>query len=1096
MTDCNINDSTYIAHEMQIYMMDQEDKIYDKIMEKVSDKPIFRFCDGPPFVSSNTLHFGHILVSFIKDSMLRYLYANGNKCLNKMGFDCHGLPMEMVAYKELGLRTNSDVYNMGIDKFNEFCKNKVNEYVHSWYPIFTRISRLTDDKNRYTTMDKEFMESVWWIFNELWNKKLVSCEYEIMPYSIPCGTPLSNFEAGSAYKDIDTVSAYVLFPLKNDMNIKLVAWTTTPWTLPSNVALCVNPNAKYMLITDNKNNKYIIAENCIKGSKIKYETTSFYAYGKDLDGIEYIPPYEYIKRDKYRVITGDFVITEIENKENKEINIDGEHDTQASLGMGTGIVHIAPCYGKDDMDISLKTGIITLNEIEQCCTINDEGKYTDKVIKYVGINIHDANPLIIKELQENNRILRTQKMRHSYPHCPRTDTPLIYKAIKGYFIDVPQIGSELLANNDKVNWVPSHVGEKRFRNWIKTPKKWGVSRSRFFGTPIPIWQNQDGTERYCFGSISELVSACEPYNDKTKIDKLRKDIHLENIQDIIIMSKDGKTEMRHCGLVFDCWFESGAVPLAQYHYPFENKDCVDDRINEGYLVDFIAEGIDQTRGWFYTLMVLSTALFNKPAFKTVICSGLILAEDGRKFSKRYGNFKDPVEVINKYGADVIRLYLLSSSAVRAEPLLFSVPQIEQTKQKIIPWINGVKVYIEHKINYTKMGNIFDANAYLRTHNITDKWIMSRTRTLINEVSDKMKAYNIDNAVRTALGFIDEITNWYIKFNRDRLKGKNGKEEWMLSLSVLHNVHLNYIKLMLPFTPFLCEHLYGYLKDDSNKLIQLCEYPTGAEFEMDINMENEFRQMQNVVILIRKLRTKTKNFSSIRVPLKSATVIHYDSRFLDSIRKIEPLIKEELNILQFEYKLEQDYVSFKIIPNQKTLGQKYKGDANKIKQGMLKLTVAQLEDIYNGKTEINIDNNLITAEYYTVEKIIQFDKDSDEQITETDNGLTITINTIYDNEIEILYIMRMYFNHVQNMRKNAGLRPWDIIKLYMKETDNKLCEIIKNNKENCEIKLKTKLNLYDNQEIDLLYKSGYTSHQEQLNIDDRYRDVLIVLLWKK
>lgn len=1141
VNDVNMNDVTYIVHEKQIQEywngLDCKSDVYSMMLRKVENKNNFVFTDGPPFCSSNSLHMGHILVSFIKDAVLRYLYANGFNCLNKMGFDCHGLPMEMVAYKELKISTNSEVHDMGINVFNKFCKDKVHEFSENWYPIFNRIGRLNDKKNSYKTMDTPFMESVWWVFKQLWDKKLVSREYEIMPYSIKCSTPLSNFEAGSSYKNIQTESIYVLFPLKDRPNINFVAWTTTPWTLPSNVSLCVNPKARYVLLTDTKGLKYVVSENCVTGSKIKYVNKEYFGIGSDLVGMEYIPPFNYLRRDSYKVISADFVITDVESKESnekrntkkkvktdkldekddkkekKEIEDDlegsGEQENTASLGFGTGIVHIAPYHGKDDMDACLSNNIITIDEIESCGLVDEEGKYVSIVTEYAGQEVFTANDKIIDDLRKRGLVLRSQMMKHNYPHCPRTDTPLIYKAIRSFFIDVPSIGDNLVNNNEKVRWIPSYVGEKRFHNWIKNPKKWGVSRNRFFGTPINVWISDDGLEMRCFGSIQDVIDAGKDFNDDSVLNKLKTDIHVEFVKDIVIPSLQGKGLLTHSGLVFDCWFESGCVPLAQYHYPFENKDCVDDRTGEGFLTDFVAEGLDQTRGWFYTLMVISTALFNKPAFKTVVCSGLVLDENGVKFSKRYGNFKEPLQLLNKHGADIMRLYLLSSCAVRAEPLLFTETFIEQMKQRTIPWINAVKLFIEHKINFLKKktGSVFDGFAYMRTNNVTDLWILSRIGSLINDVRFKMDEFNLDSAVKNCIDFIEDLTNWYVKFNRDRLKGLVCNEEWIVSLSVLHRVLFTYAKVMTPFTPFLSEYMYSFLKsecmpEDQLYSIHLCKYPTNTDFPHDVSVLNEFKRMQQLVYFVRKLRMKTKKATSIRVPLKRMLAVHCDPEFLESVKKLEPLIKEELNILTFEYKLENEFVSFKLIPNNKTIGQTFKTNASQIKNQLLLQPIEKLREHFMDPCStftVLIDNKHIDigAEFLTIEKTVVMDKDGPNTLTETEDGLTISLDTTYDEEIESLYTVRMFFSHVQNMRKDALLRPWNTIRLFVTNTESKLLHSIVSNKDKFESKMKCVVECCNDSELVKVrnelntFNSCFTLESSNVN-----NQIDITIGWKK
>lgn len=1038
-----MDDTTYIAHETGVMKMWDETDLYGKIMSNTNNGEIFRFCDGPPFVSANTLHFGHLLVAYIKDVILRHHYKRGEKCLNKLGFDCHGLPVEMIAYKLLNISSNKEVHAMGIDKFNAFCKKTVNEFAGAWYPIYDRVGRLVDKKNTYKTMDTKFMESTWWVFNELWKKSLVLREYEVMPFSTKCSTPLSNFEAGSSNKNIKTESIFVLFPIKNsDLNI--VAWTTTPWTLPSNVALCVNPNAMYVILTDAKGVKYVVAEKCVAECKIKFTKQEPYKLGKDIVGTEYIPPYNYLNRAIYKIVADDFVLVEPkENKDDKSEEVDQNDDQNEksqvqdaekhSKFVGTGIVHIAPAFGVDDMNVCITNNIVTMDDIEHCCPVDNEGKYTSTVSDYEAQHVFEANDKIILELKNRGIVLRSYNYTHSYPHCPRTDTPLIYKAVKSFFIDVPKIKDQLVANNKKVTWVPEYVGSRRFHSWISNVKKWGISRQRYFGTPIPVWISDDGEEMQCFGSIKDLLDAAGLSH--MTLD----DIHPEFIDSILIPSKKGKGYLKRDNCVMDCWFESGCVPMAQYHYPFENKLSVDDRIGEGYLTDFIAEGLDQTRGWFYTLFVLSVALFDKPPAKTIVTTGLILDENGLKFSKRYGNFKDPMPVLDEHGADVMRLYLLSSPAVRAEPLKFTEKNIHMLKQRLIPYINVVKFYNEHKTNFEKSGNKFDdshkTNEY-DGYNVSDQWILSRIGSLINDVHDKLDTYQIDAGVKLSLDFIDDLANWYVKFNRDRLKGMVDVDQWRMSLTVLHKVLMSYCNMMSPFTPYLSEYLYGILNGNDNTVsrssIHLIAYPSVDSFVKQENTEIKFRRLQNVIIKIRKLRDMSNGFTSLKTPIKKVTFISHDESYMSDVKEFEELVQDECNCLSFDYRSQNEFTSYKIIPNHKSMGIKFKTMANALKKELDKITYF---DPTMKEIVIELNNTsyeLVKDKDFELVPIMKFDENQKNVLTTgTENDdITIQIDTTIDEETTNMFLVRNFIAHVQSMRKDLHLRPWNSIKLYM------------------------------------------------------------------
>jgi isoleucyl-tRNA synthetase len=1030
-------DPTYFRHEVPIMRRWKDNKIYEKIREVKRLMALFRQFDGPPFVSG-ALHLGHELVSCIKDAIQKYKHMTNHSCLNRMGYDCHGVPLESLAYKLLNISSHKEVNEMGIANYNKFCKEIVNKTIGSWGPVFDRIARFNDPSDTYRTMDSDFMESVWWIFKRLWDMGLVYKGFEVMPYSVKCGTPFSNFEASNSYKVIETESIYVRFPLVSDPLTSFVAWTTTPWTLPSNVALCVNPEATYVKLTDDKGYGYIVAENLVKETKIKHSKVEKFGLGKDLVGMEYVPPFSYMKREKYQVIAGNFVLCEIKKSTKKESADEDTDDANDDTHIGTGIVHIAPGFGSDDLKVCLENKIIDISEIDKVCPVDKDGKYTDQVVDYKGMCVLDVDKKIIEELKGRHLVLRVYKYKHNYPHCYRSETPLIYKAVPCFFVKVTALRDKLLANNAKVTWIPGFVGSGRFKKWLENVKDWCVSRMRYFGTPINIWATEDESEMECIGSRQELLERAREVPEN-KIDSLT-DIHREFVDDIKILSKSGKI-MRRTEFIFDCWFESGAVPMAQYHYPFENKDKFPE--DQEYLCDFIAEGLDQTRGWFYTLMVLSTALFNKPAFKTVVCTGLILDENGVKFSKKLGNFKDPMVLLDKYGSDVLRLYLLSSPCVRAEPLLFNESEIDKVKHKLIPYINSVKFFLEHAMNYIKKGNEFDLMCYQDSKHVTDLWVISRVSTMLDVVRNKFDHYQIDSIVKFCLEFIEDLTNWYVKFNRDRLKGLVGLDDWRTSLSTLFKVQLTYCQMMAPFTPYLSEHIYQHLKvllPEYEESVHLCTYPLSSELKKYPDVEVKFVRLQQVARCVRKLRSMSVKFSSVKIPIKTVTIIHPSLEFIDDIKNLEEFVAEELNCLNFEYKKAEDFLQFVVVPNNKSLGKKYKSLATHLKTQLTKLPNSTLRSFVNKEidsVQILHEGSILELtrdDFDVIPEVKESSLHGGTLLTVTDEQLTVTIDTTYDAETHNLYQIRRFIIHVQNMRKSSLLRPWDKINIYVL-TDN-------------------------------------------------------------
>lgn len=1008
------NDATYSSHEETIMEFWNKNNTYETLIEKNKHGEKFNFMDGPPFVSSNCLHFGHLMIGFLKSTVLNYHQMNGKNCLNELGYDCHGLPIEMVANKNLNVYTKKEVETLGIDKYNGACKEMITQFSGAWTPIYERIGRWANFDKTYKTMDTNFMESVWWVFSEMFKKNLIYKGHQVMPYSIACNSPLSNFEAGQNYKDVETRTVYVLFKLQSYENTYLVAWTTTPWTLPSNLALCVNSEAKYDWIETN-DKIYICASNLVKNLELKNMKVIKSSNGSELVGLKYEPLFNYLNDypndNKYSILADNYVTTDVSNT-------------------GTGIVHLSPYYGDDDFRVCQNNGLIDNTTIEKVCTIDDNGRFLDFVVDFTGCVVTDkeTNDNIIKTLKINGHILKTQMYTHSYPFCYRTDTPLIYKVNSSYFVRVTELKDDLLNNNEKVSWHPSNIGSGRFKSWLENVKDWAISRNRFFGTPLPLWVSDDGDEIVCISSIDELVELAH-------LDERPTDLHREYIDKIMIPSKKGKGMLKNVSLVLDCWFESGCVPIAQLHYPFENTNAFD---TVEYLSDFIAEGLDQTRGWFYTLMVVSTAIFNKPAFKDVICTGLILDEHGLKFSKKYGNFKNPMEILNKYGADVTRLYLLNSPTINADPLLFNETMIEKVKQRIIPYINGVKLFLTHIKDHYSKGNTLTNELWKTTNNIMDKWIISTLTELIKSVNMNMKDYKLDKTIALLLDFIDDLTNWYIKLNRDRIRGLNGTDERNMSLSVLYMVLNTYNKVFAPFIPFLSEYLYEHLKvfdvkDEQMESIHHCEYP--KEIYVDDVSINMFNILKDVLKNIRTMRNTLTTHSSMKIPIYKAMIFHNDEKYIESVKFFEEIIKEEVNCLDIEYNNLTDNLVYKLTPNIRNIGKKFRTDVANVKKYFTELSSEQVYEIYKSQTtksfNVEITGKIyeITKDDYTIELIPSNTYLSNaNMLCKIDNELMITIDKRYTEELHNIYQMRLLATNVQRLRRATGLNPWNKIKV--------------------------------------------------------------------
>ena len=827
------NDQTYISHENQYIAFWESIDLYSKLIEKNANSPDYVFIDGPPFVSGK-LHQGHAAVTAIKSSVTNFHSMKGLKCKFKLGYDCHGLPIENLVCKENSLDTPEKINSLGLKQFNKLCDQTIDKYTKSWTPIFQQSGRLADFENVYMTRDLTFMESVIWIFKQLWEKDLIYKGNKVLAYSYANQTPLSNFEASLNYKMIDTKSVYVSFELdeikENGKKINIIAWTTTPWTLCANLALCVHPELDYVEIkiieTDSH---YIIGKSSINNcfnKKQKYEVIKEFK-GLELVGKKYKPIFHYTERiDKlnhyhreYKIVADNFV---------------------TSGDIGTSVVHLAPAFGNEDYAVCEANGIINNKNVADYCPIDKYGKYTDTIEDFMGMLVFDAEDLIREKLKNEGKLLKTQLFKHSYPYCWRSDTPLIYRTTESYYVNVQKLKDRMVELNQTVNWYPEEIGKNRFHKWLVNTKDWAISRYRFYGTPIPLWVSEtDPNDVMCVGSIQELETLTGQ-----KIDNL----HPEYLNELTII-KNG-TVYKRITDIFDCWFESGSVPMAQMHYPFsEESKQIESR---EYLSDFICEGLDQTRGWFYTLLILSTAIFDKAPYKNVMCTGLILDKDGNKICKSKGNSEDPMKAMREYGTDTMRAFYLSSPLTHAEPLKYDDANIKQLKKRLIPYINGVKFWIEHTLNYMRQNNIDELDIpcidKINLTNLMDKWIILRTDQLTQQVNENMENYHPGNSVNLLLDYIDDLTNWYIKFNRDRLKGHEGVETWRDSIYVLYNVLMKYCLLWAPFTPFLSEHIFQHLSTCSSKYkeidsVLLCDYPTIKNNTHDQN-DSDFLKMFN------------------------------------------------------------------------------------------------------------------------------------------------------------------------------------------------------------------------------------------------------------
>jgi len=968
--------------EEQILQFWKEKGIVEKGLKANEGKEPFRFYDGPPFATGQP-HYGHILAGTLKDIVPRYWVMRGRYVERRWGWDCHGLPVEFEMEKELGLNGLHEVEKFGVANFNEACRSIVQRYTQDWEKVIQRTGRWVDFKNDYRTMDTNFMETVWWVVRQLWDKGLIYEGYRVMPYSWRISTPLSNFEAGLNYKEVQDPALTVRFKADSG-KFYFLAWTTTPWTLPSNLALAVNPEVAYVEITEKKTGENLVLGKERLGSYFKSAdeyTIVREMTGKDLEGQGYEPLLPYFASHKqqgaFKIVLGDYVTT----------------------GDGTGIVHTAPAFGEDDFYACQKYKIELVNPVDA------EGRFTDEVPDYKGQNVKEADKAIIKDLKARGSVYRHDTLVHNYPFCWRSDTPLIYRAIPAWFVKLDPLKEKLLKNNQTTHWVPEHLRDGRFGNWLESARDWNISRNRFWGTPIPVWRcDTKCGYSVCVGSIEELekLSGQRP-----------KDIHKHFVDEVTIPCGKCKQPMKRIPEVLDCWFESGSMPYAQAHYPFENKA----KFDAGFPADFIAEGLDQTRGWFYTLSVLSTALFDKPPFRNVIVNGMILAEDGKKMSKRLKNYPDPQYILDTYGADALRAYLMNSPASHAEDLRFSESGVKEiVRSVLLPFWNAYSFFVTYAL-----ADGWKPTAQEAPTNDLDRWVLSRLQTLIQQVDEKMEAYHLSEVVPEVLKFIDELTNWYIRLNRRRFWSETKDKDKELAYQTLYRVLHDFSKVLAPILPFITEEIYQNLRTstDQAESVHISAWPKVEKKWIQPELEKEMGLIQSVVALGRNLRG-TGNLKN-RQPLRELLVITSDPGDKSAIEKFQALVAAELNVKKVSFSNDESkWVSFTVKANAKVLGPKLGAKMQPILKKLKELTPAEA-GTFSTTGSLVIDGMTILA------SDVQFDRQpKQEGLILSAGRVTIWLDSKLDEALIREGRAREFVNRVQKLRKDSGFQVTDRI----------------------------------------------------------------------
>jgi len=858
--------------EKNILKFWQEEKIFEKSLKKKSPKGDFAFYDGPPF-ATGTPHYGHLVPSLMKDIVPRYWTMQGYRVERRWGWDCHGLPIENIVEKEMNLKEKKDIEKVGIDKFNEACRSKVLIYAKEWREIIDRLGRWVDMDNPYTTMDLDFMESVWWAFKQLWDKGLIYEGYKSMHICPRCETTLSQSEVSQGYEDIEDVSVIAKFELIDEPETFILAWTTTPWTLLGNVALAMGEKLDYVKVKKGNENYILVKDNLesiFEGKK--YEIVGK-IIAKDLEGKKYKPVFDYFenKKNLYTIQLADFVTVED----------------------GTGVVHIAPAFGEDDMNLGKEKKLPFIQHVKM------NGQFTDEVKDFTGLEVkpkghhQSTDKKIVEYLEKKNLAFKIKKFTHSYPHCWRCESPLLNYATSSWFVKVTELKDKMLKHAKNINWVPKHVKEGRFGKWLEGARDWSISRQRFWGSVMPIWVCIKCGKKKVMGSIKELEEL-----SKEKITDLHK--HFVDKIKFKCTEKNCKGEMKRIPDVLDCWFESGSMPYAQMHYPFENKE----KFEKNFPAQFIAEGVDQARCWFYYLHTLSTALKNKEAFKNVIANGIVLAEDGKKMSKRLQNYPEPNDVFDKYGADAVRYYLATSQVMKAEDLCFSEKAVDEVVKKVLLLLLNV-------FSFYKMFSEGNLEADSKSDNVLDKWILSRMESLKKEIADGYNSYDLNKAIRPIEPFVNELSTWYLRRSRERIK--EGNKE---AIKTLKYVLLELSKVIAPAMPFISEYIYRELKG-SKESVHLEDWPTVNEKLIDEDLEEKMEKVREICSLA--LQKRAEAGLKVRQPLAKLT-INLKQETINN--ELLGLIKDEINIKEIvcESKLKEKIVlDTKITPKLKEEG---------------------------------------------------------------------------------------------------------------------------------------------------------------------------------
>ena len=1006
----------FVEREKEIEKFWRDNDIFKKSMENRKEGETYTFYDGPPTANGKP-HIGHVLTRVIKDMIPRYQTMKGKMVPRKAGWDTHGLPVELEVEKLLGLDGKEQIEEYGLDPFIKKCKESVWKYKGMWEDFSETVGFWADMDNPYVTYDDNFIESEWWALKQIWDKKLLYKGFKIVPYCPRCGTPLSSHEVAQGYKDVKERSAIARFKVK-DEDAYILAWTTTPWTLPSNVALCVNPNETYVKVKAGDGYTYYMAEALLDSvlGKLADEENGVKAYeiletykGSDLENKEYEPLFDFAK--------------DIIAKQHKKAYY-VTCDTYVTMGDGTGVVHIAPAFGEDDAQVGRKYDLPFVQ------LVNGKGEMTEET-PYAGVFCKKADPMVLKDLEEKGLLFDAPKFEHSYPHCWRCDTPLIYYARESWFIKMTAVKDDLVRNNNTVNWIPESIGKGRFGDWLENIQDWGISRNRYWGTPLNVWECECGHQE-CIGSRAELAEK------SGNPDAAQVELHRPYIDAVTIKCPDCGKEMHRVPEVIDCWFDSGAMPFAQHHYPFENKEVFEQQ----FPAKFISEAVDQTRGWFYSLMAESTLLFNKAPYENVIVLGHVQDENGQKMSKSKGNAVDPFEALEQYGADAIRWYFYINSAPWL-PNRFHGKAVQEGQRKFMSTLWNTYAFY---VLYAEIDQ-FDATKYTLDYEklpVMDKWLLSKLNTLVKTVDENLGNYRIPEAARALDSFVDEMSNWYVRRSRDRFWAKGMEQDKINAYMTLYTALVTVAKTAAPMIPFMTEDIYQNLVRNLDptapESIHLCDFPVANEQHIDKELEDNMEAVLKIVVIGRACRN-TANIKT-KQPIGK---MYVKADFALSEYFVE-IIEDELNVKSVEFTEDVSaFTSYTFKPQLRTVGPKYGKYLKQIQQTLASLDGNQAMAKLKAEGALKLDN--ISDEVVLCEEDLLISMAQKEgYVSDSEGGVTVVLDTNLTPELIEEGMVREIISKLQTMRKEADFEVTDRIHVTYSGSD-KVGEIFEKYGEN-------------------------------------------------